>query len=44
VQAGKDNRDVVNRAYGELLSAKGSVSVILNKVRIHAPEWVHAEL
>jgi len=44
VQAEKDNQDVVKRAYRELVAANGNVSVVLNKVRSHAPEWLNAEL
>lgn len=44
VQAEKDKQEIIKRAYRELTAANGNVSVILNKVRSHAPEWVDAEL
>jgi len=44
VQAEKDNQDVVKRAYRELVTANGNVSVVLNKVRVHAPEWLNADV
>ena len=44
VQAEKDHQEVVKRANRELLAASGHVSVILNKVRSHVPEWLNAEL
>ena len=42
VQAERDDREVVQRAYNELVSSKGDVSVVLNKFRIRTPDWVHA--
>ena len=42
-EAGKSRQDVVKRAKLELTSVAPSISVILNKVRFHAPRWVGAE-
>jgi len=40
VEAEKSNRDVVKRAYAELVALRASVSVILNKTRSFTPKWL----
>ena len=44
VEAEKNNRDVVNRGYSELMAGRANVSVVINKVRSYVPKWLHAEL
>jgi polysaccharide biosynthesis transport protein len=44
VAAGKDNRETVKRGYKALVSGRDNVSVLLNKVRDHAPKWMDGEL
>ena len=41
-EAGKSGQDVVKRAKLQLTTVAPSISVILNKVRLHAPRWVQA--
>jgi hypothetical protein len=40
VAAGKDNRETVKRGVKALVSGRDNVSVLLNKVRDHAPKWM----
>ena len=40
VEAEKDNRDTVKRAYSDLLAAKADVSAVVNKTRSYAPQWL----
>jgi uncharacterized protein involved in exopolysaccharide biosynthesis/Mrp family chromosome partitioning ATPase len=44
VTAGKDNRETVKRGFKALVSGRDNVSVLLNKVRDHAPKWMDGEL
>jgi succinoglycan biosynthesis transport protein ExoP len=44
VAAGKDNRETVKRGVKALVSGRDNVSVLLNKVRDHAPKWMDGEL
>ena len=44
VAAGKDNRETVKRGYKALVAGRDNVSVLLNKVRDHAPKWMDGEL
>jgi Mrp family chromosome partitioning ATPase len=43
VEAEKSNRDLLKRAYSELLACRASVSVIFNKARSYTPKWLAAE-
>jgi Mrp family chromosome partitioning ATPase len=38
VEAEKNNRDAVNRAYHRLLHERDNVSIVLNKVRSYGPK------
>ena len=40
IEAEKINRDLVKRAFGELVAARANVSAILNKTRSYAPKWL----
>jgi polysaccharide biosynthesis transport protein len=40
VEAEKSTRDMVKRAYAQLLAAKTSVTAILNKTRVAGPNWL----
>ncbi|HEY5705683.1 MAG TPA: Wzz/FepE/Etk N-terminal domain-containing protein [Terrimicrobiaceae bacterium] len=42
-EAEKSNRDLLKRAYAELLACRASVSVIFNKARSYTPKWLGAE-
>ena len=44
VEAEKDNRDTVKRAYADLLAAKADVSAVVNKTRSYAPQWLGLEV
>lgn len=43
VEAEKNNRELVQRGYRELMSARADVSVVMNKVRSYLPKWLDAE-
>ncbi len=43
VEAEKNNRDAVKRAY-EQLAAKTKVSVVFNKSRSYGPRWLEGEV
>ena len=40
VEAEKDHRDIVKRAYADLQAAKADVSAVVNKTRSYAPQWL----
>jgi succinoglycan biosynthesis transport protein ExoP len=44
VEAEVSNREVVKRAYAELVSAQANVSAIFNKGRSYGPKWLESEL
>jgi uncharacterized protein involved in exopolysaccharide biosynthesis/Mrp family chromosome partitioning ATPase len=43
VEAEKNNRDTVRRAYSALVATRDNVSVVLNKTRSYAPKWAELE-
>jgi hypothetical protein len=43
VEAEKNNRDTVRRAYSTLVATRDNVSVVLNKTRSYAPKWAELE-
>jgi Mrp family chromosome partitioning ATPase len=43
VEAEVSNREVVKRAYAELVSAQANVSAIFNKGRSYGPKWLESE-
>jgi len=40
VEAERTNRDVLKRAYSELLASQADVSAVVNKTSSYAPKWV----
>jgi Mrp family chromosome partitioning ATPase len=42
VEVEKNNRDVVKRSYGKLISERDNVSVVVNKTRSYVPKWLDA--
>jgi uncharacterized protein involved in exopolysaccharide biosynthesis len=44
VEAEVSNREVVKRAYAELVGAQANVSAIFNKGRSYGPKWLESEL
>jgi Mrp family chromosome partitioning ATPase len=44
VEAEKNNRELVQRGYRELMGARADVSIVLNKVRSYLPKWLGAEV
>jgi polysaccharide biosynthesis transport protein len=44
IEAGKNNRELVKRAYSQLTAARARVSAVFNKSRSYGPKWVEAEL
>ena len=43
VESEKCNRDMVKRAYDDLVDGRSNVAVVLNKLRSHAPRWIEGE-
>jgi Mrp family chromosome partitioning ATPase len=44
VESEKNNRELVQRGYRELMAARADVSIVLNKVRSYLPKWLGAEV
>jgi polysaccharide biosynthesis transport protein len=44
VEAEKSDREVVKRAYSQLVAVNAKVSVILNKSRSYGPKWLRTEV
>ena len=43
VEAEKDNRDRIKRAYGKLVAERDNVAVVVNKARSYGPKWVNGD-
>jgi polysaccharide biosynthesis transport protein len=43
VEAEKNNREVIKRSYGKLISERNNVAVVVNKTRSYVPKWLDAE-
>jgi polysaccharide biosynthesis transport protein len=43
VEAEQSNRDVVKRAYSELIASHADVSAVVNKTRSYVPRWIEDE-
>lgn len=44
VESEKSNKKLVQRAFTHLVDGRKNVSIVLNKVRSHAPRWLEGEL
>ena len=44
VEAEKNNRELVQHGYRELMGARADVSIVLNKVRSYLPKWLEAKV
>jgi len=43
VEAEKNNREVIKRSYGKLLTERNNVAVVVNKARSYVPKWLDSE-
>jgi uncharacterized protein involved in exopolysaccharide biosynthesis/Mrp family chromosome partitioning ATPase len=43
VEAEKNNRELIKRSYGKLLSERNNVAVVVNKTRSYVPKWLDSE-
>ena len=43
VEAEKNNRQVIKRSYGKLLTERNNVAVVVNKARSYVPKWLDSE-
>ena len=43
VEAKKNNRDVIKRGYGKLVTERNNVAVVVNKARSYVPKLLDAE-
>jgi len=43
VEAEKNNREFIKRAYGKLVVERDNVAVVLNKARSYVPKWLDSE-
>ena len=43
VEAEKDNREVIKRSYGKLITERNNVAVVVNKSRSYVPKWLDSE-
>jgi len=43
VEAEKNNREVIKRSYGKLISERNNVAVVVNKARSYVPKWLDSE-
>ncbi len=43
VEAEKNNREVIKRSYGKLMSERDNVVVVVNKARSYLPKWLDSE-
>jgi hypothetical protein len=43
VEAKKNNRDIIKRGYGKLVTERNNVAVVVNKARSYVPKLLDAE-
>jgi len=43
VEAEKNNREIIKRGYGKLVTERDNVSVVVNKARSYVPKWLDGE-